>query len=65
MTVNELEELMEETRRLARVSDKSQLNMALGVLEVARQLSILNERLAVDAPKAPAKAMKSAAGKRK
>ena len=65
MTIRELEELMEETRRLSRVSDKSQLNMALGVLEVARQLSILNERLAADAGKTPAKSMKTAAGKRK
>jgi hypothetical protein len=46
MTIPEIEELLEETRRLARASDKAQLNMALGVLEVARQLSILNEQLA-------------------
>jgi hypothetical protein len=59
MTIPEIEELLEETRRLARASDKAQLNMALGVLEVARQLSILNEQLA-----GGAKVSKAAAGKK-
>ena len=62
MTVHELEELIEETRKLSRASDKAQLNMTLGVLEVARQLTILNGHLGEGGkPAAP----KKAAGKRK
>jgi hypothetical protein len=63
MTIRELEDMIEETRRLARASDKAQLNMALGVLEVARQLAILNEQRG-SRPAAPTKVVK-AAGKRK
>jgi hypothetical protein len=62
MTIRELEDLIEETRKLSRASDKAQLNMALGVLEVARQLAILNEQLA-SRPAAPVKT--AAAGKKK
>ena len=45
MERHEIEEMIEETKKLSRASDKAQLNMALGILEVARQLSILNEQL--------------------
>ncbi len=46
MTLKEIEELIEDTRRTARSNDKVALSAALGTLEVARQLSILNETLA-------------------
>jgi hypothetical protein len=62
MIVRELEDLIEETRKLSRASDKAQLNMALGVLEVARQLAILNEQLA-SRPAVPVKT--AVAGKKK
>jgi hypothetical protein len=61
MTIREIEDLLEETRKLSRASDKAQLNMAMGVLEIARQLAMLNEQLG-SRPAAPAKA---AAGKKK
>ena len=46
MTRNEIDELVEDTRHLARAQDKVQLNLTLGVLEIARQLAILNEQRA-------------------
>ncbi len=46
MTQREIEELLEDTRKTPRAGDKVTLAMALGVLEVARQLVILNENLA-------------------
>ena len=58
MTLKEIEELLEDTRRTARSNDKVALAAALGTLEVARQLSILNTTLAGDAKSA-------AAGKKK
>lgn len=58
MTIREIEELIEDTRKTARSNDKVALSTALGVLEVARQLSILNQTMAGDAKSA-------AAGKRK
>jgi len=48
MTLKEIEELIEDTRRTARSNDKVALAAALGTLEVARQLSILNATLAQD-----------------
>ena len=63
MTTKEIDELIEETKKLSRASDKAQLNTALGILEVARQLAILNSTLAGSSEKP--KAMKAAAGKRK
>ncbi len=60
MTLKEIEELLEDTRRTARSNDKVALAAALGTLEVARQLTILNATLAgAEKPKA------TAAGKRK
>jgi recombinational DNA repair protein RecR len=55
MTLEEIETLIEDTKKLPRAGDKVALASALGVLEVARQLSILNARLGgekVDAVKA-------------
>ena len=46
MNIQEIEELMDDTRRLPRVSDKVALSSALAALEIARQLVILNEHLA-------------------
>lgn len=44
MTVREIEELLEETRKLPRAADKVAQHMAIGVLEIARQLAVYNER---------------------
>jgi len=46
MTITEIEDLIEDTKRLPRAADKVALATALAVLEVARQLSILNTTLA-------------------
>ncbi len=55
MTLQEIEELLDDTRRSSRAGDKIQHAMALGVLEIARQLSLLNQQLAADGkPKAKA-----------
>jgi hypothetical protein len=45
MTLEEIETLIEDTKRLPRAADKVALAAALGVLEVARQLTILNSSL--------------------
>ncbi len=45
MTLEEIETLIEDTKRLPRAADKVALATALGVLEVARQLAILNSTL--------------------
>jgi hypothetical protein len=45
MTIQQLDELIEDTRRLPRAADKVTWATALGVLEVARQLVILNQNL--------------------
>ena len=45
MTIHELEELIDDTRRLPRAADRVAWATALGVLEVARQLMQLNESL--------------------
>ena len=46
MTLDELETLIEDTKKLPRAADKVALASALGTLEVARQLTILNRHLA-------------------
>ena len=46
MTQEELETLIEDTKKLPRAADKVALATALGTLEVARQLTILNKHLA-------------------
>ncbi len=48
MTLQEIETLIEDTKRLPRAADKVALATSLGVLEIARQLSILNSTLAVE-----------------
>lgn len=45
MTQREIDEMLDETRRLARASDKVALNTAIAALEIAKQLMILNETL--------------------
>jgi hypothetical protein len=63
MNIKEIEELMDDTKRLPRVSDKVALSTSLAALEIAKQLIILNENLAASgsAPKAKI----TAAGKKK
>jgi recombinational DNA repair protein RecR len=46
MTLQEIDALIEDTKKLPRAGDKVALSAALGTLEVARQLAILNENLA-------------------
>ena len=43
MTLQELDELFDDTRRTPRAGDKVAHAMALGVLEIARQLTIMNQ----------------------
>jgi hypothetical protein len=50
MTLQELDELLDDTRRLPRAQDKVALHGAIASIEIARQLVILNERLAQIAP---------------
>jgi len=45
MTLQELDTMMEDTRRAARIEDRAAFNMALAVMEIARQLIMLNEKL--------------------
>ncbi len=45
MTLNEIETLIEDTRKASHAGDKMTQSTALGVLEVARQLTILNAHL--------------------
>ncbi len=46
MTLKELDELMEDTRKLPRAQDKVALNQAIALIEIAKQLTILNQSLA-------------------
>ena len=46
MTIQEIEDLLEETLKLPRAFDKVALSQAVGTLEVARQLALLNLHLA-------------------
>jgi hypothetical protein len=48
MTLKELETLIDDTIKTPRATDKVALATSLGVLEIARQLMMLNERLAGD-----------------
>ncbi len=43
MTLEELETLIDDTKKLPRAADKVALAQALATLEVARQLTILNQ----------------------
>ena len=43
MTLEELETLIDDTKKLPRAADKVALAQALATLEVARQLMILNQ----------------------
>jgi hypothetical protein len=45
MTITELDQLLEDTRRVPRVEDRVGYNMTLAVIEIARQLMILNEKI--------------------
>jgi hypothetical protein len=58
MTLQEIETLMDDTRRAARVDDRMQQTTAIALLEIARQLAIQNQRSTPHngAPKAKAKA---------
>jgi len=58
MTLAQIEELIDDTKKLPRAADKVALAQALGTLEVARQLTLLNKALAEqknEAKKAAAK----------
>jgi len=61
MTIEELDELLLDTRKLPRAQDKVAHHLAIAVIEIARQLVILNEHLA---GQAAAKLQPAAAGKR-
>jgi hypothetical protein len=62
MNKEELDALLEDTRRLARAADKVAQAQAIASIEIARQLIILNEQLAVQAgSKKSAKSEKPAA----
>ncbi len=59
MTLEEIETLIDDTKKLPHAGDRVALATAVGVLEVARQLSILNSALAsAGLAKAKAKAAK-------
>ena len=63
MTLQELDELLDDTRRLPRAQDKVALHGAIASIEIARQLVILNERLAQLAPALSSKTKAKGAGK--
>ena len=46
MNLQELDELMQDTKKLPRAQDKVALHTAIANIEIARQLVILNENLA-------------------
>ena len=46
MTMDELDELMNDTRKLPRAGDRVAQATALAALEIARQLTLLNQNLA-------------------
>jgi hypothetical protein len=58
MNLEEIETLIEDTKRLPRAADKVALATALGVLEVARQLTIMNAAVAEQSKAGKAKAGK-------
>ena len=56
MTLSELDQLLDDTRRMPRAQDKVQMNLAIAAIEIARQLTILNATLAgQEKPKAAGK----------
>ena len=63
MTIQEIDELIDDTKRLPRATDKVAVNAALATMEIARQLIMLNQTLAA-AGGAP-KAKSASAGKKK
>ena len=63
MTIQEIDELIDDTKRLPRATDKVAVNAALATMEIARQLIMLNEKLAA-ANGAP-KSKSASAGKKK
>ena len=63
MKIQEIDELIEDTKRLPRATDKVAVNAALATMEIARQLIMLNETLA--AMNGGTKAKSAAAGKKK
>ena len=63
MTIREIDELIDDTKRLPRATDKVAVNAALATMEIARQLIMLNENLA--AMNSAPKAKSASAGKKK
>jgi hypothetical protein len=53
MTLEQLDELMEDTRKLPRAQDKVALHMTIATIEIARQLVILNAKLGQDSGHQP------------
>ncbi len=45
MTLQELDELLFDTQRLARTQDKVAQNLAIASIEIARQLVLLNQKM--------------------
>ena len=45
MTIQELDQLLEDTRRLPRVEDRVGHHTAIAIIEIARQLVLLNQKL--------------------
>ena len=62
MTIQEIDELIEDTKRLPRATDKVAVNAALATMEIARQLIMLNQTLSASGG---GKAKSTAAGKKK
>jgi hypothetical protein len=63
MTIQEIDELIDDTKRLPRATDKVAVNAALATMEIARQLIMLNQNLA--AMNGTPKAKSAATGKKK
>ena len=63
MKIQEIDELIEDTKRLPRATDKVAVNAALATMEIARQLIMLNENLV--AMSGTPKVKSASAGKRK
>ncbi len=64
MTLQEIEQLMEDTRRAARVDDRMQQTTALALLEIARQLTLQNQRAGASSGGGASKVKGKAAGKK-
>ena len=47
MTLQELDTLLEDTRRLPRVENRAQWHATIALIEIARQLAILNDKLGI------------------